>query len=315
MSQTAQCDAKRRRKVKRTISNRTIIATTSLFSQRYGLLPCFCDYDPLRMMKRCQVSTLSQSSNAFWHRNEKLTNKKQQRNNSTASGTRAISSTRSNHLKTLRKSIAQRFKRNKKRITARSVIRKPTNTNIIKHRDQPSNTMQVNLDQPLSTQDDSQQSSYDSERLVSQDESNTLESNISLSKLEQQNINATNRTIQGTSQSTMNDQNSSRKTKRTTSKTISAFEMHLSIVANLRKTRSKAVRKTSNRRTIISSKRKKQKRTSKQKTTLSKKNLLSTSKRKNSKPSLSRTGSRKTYRRSPFPNPNMFHSIPPLQDS
>ena len=90
-----------------------------------------------------------------------------------------------------------------------------------------------------------------------------------------------------------------------------SLEMHLSIVAKLRKTRSKAVR---NRRTINSTKRKKQKRTSKQKTTLSKKNLISTSKRKNS---LSRIGSskRKTYGRSPFPNPNIFHSIPPLQDS
>ena len=213
--------ASRRRKLKRTISNRTIIATTSLLSQKYGLLPCFCDHDPLRMMKRCQVSTLSQSSNAFWHRNskskEKLTNKKQQRNNSTASGAaRAISSTRSIHLKTLRKSITQRFKRNKKRITARSVIRKRTNTNIIKHNN--------STDQPLSTQDNSQHS----EPLDSQDnsyESNTLESKISLSKIEQQNINATNntsRTIQGTSQSTINDLSSpSRKTKkRSTSKTI-----------------------------------------------------------------------------------------------
>jgi hypothetical protein len=292
--------ASRRRKLKTILSNRTI-------------------HKPLRY---CQTSKLSQSANAFWHRNckskEKLTGKKQQRNNSEI---------RSNHLQTLRKSITKRFKRNKKKLTARSVIRKRTNTNLIKHRNSTDDEIQISFDQPLSTRDDSQHSN----RLVSQDnsyennEDHTLESTISLSRLEQQNINATDRSIQGTSQSTINDLNSSRKTKRSTSKFLSEIRLllillHFSMVANLRKKRSKAIRKTSNRRNINSSKRKKQKRTSKRKTTLSKKNLISTSKRKNSKGPLSRARStkpsqRKTYGRSPFPNPNMFQSIPPLQDS
>jgi hypothetical protein len=92
------------------------------------------------------------------------------------------------------------------------------------------------------------------------------------------------------------------------------------MIATLRKKRSKAIRKPSNRRTMSSPKRRKQKRTLKQKTTLSKKNLISTSKRKNTRTTLSRARStkvnkRKTYGRSPFPNPNIFRSIPPLQDS
>jgi len=217
---------------------------TSFLSKKYGLLPCFCDHDPLGMMKRCQASTLSKSSNAFWHRHSKskdklVSEKKQQKNNSTASETRQTSSTRSNHFKTFRKSLVQRFKRNKKNrmptITARSVIHKRTHTNVIKHRnstDHPSNTMQPSLDQPLSTQSDSKHSSYNSDRFVSQDnsydnsendENNILEPPISSFKSEQQNINATNnisRTIQGTSQTIMNDLDSSRKRKLTTGKAI-----------------------------------------------------------------------------------------------
>jgi hypothetical protein len=305
--------AKRRRKLRRTISNRTIIATTSFLSKKYGLLPCFCDHNPLRMIKRCQASALSKSSNAFWHRKtkskDKLVRKKQQRNNSTA--TRQTSSTRSSNFKTFRKSIVQRFKRNKKKklptITARSVIRKSTNTNVIKHGNRtdqpsvdPSNTMQPSLDQPSSTQYGSQHSLYDSDRLASQDnsydndEENTLEPTISLFKQEQQNINATNnisQTIQKTSQTNMNNLDSSKKTK------IS------------RKNHSNDTRTASSRSTINSSKRKKsskQKRTSKSKPALSNKSIISASKRKNSKVS---------FGRSPFPNPNIFHTIPPMQNS
>jgi hypothetical protein len=120
-------------------------------------------------------------------------------------------------------------------ITARSVIHKRTHTNVIKHRnstDHPSNTVQPSLDQPLSTQSDSKHSSYDFDRLVSQDnsydnsendENNILEPPISSFKSEQQNINATNnisRTIQGTSRTIMNDLDSSRKRKPTKGKAI-----------------------------------------------------------------------------------------------
>jgi hypothetical protein len=247
--------AKRREKLRTTISNHAIIAATSILSKKYGLLPCFCDRDPLRMMKHCQASTLSKSSNALWHRNtksrDKLINKKQQRNNSTITETRQMSSTRSSNFKTFRKSIVQRFKRNKKRkmptITARSVIRKRTNTDFIKHRNStdqpsvdPSNTIQSSLDQPLSTQYGSQHSSCDSDRLASHDNShdkgenddkNTLEPTVSSFKPEQQNINATDnisRTIQDTSQTIINDLDSSRKTKQTTSKAINKFNKNSS---------------------------------------------------------------------------------------
>ncbi len=207
--------AKQRRKLRKTISNRTIFATLSILSKRYGLLPCFCDHDPSRMMKRCQTSVLSKSSNAFWHRNTKG-REKQQRNNSTASETRQANSSRSRNFQTFRKSIIQRFKRNKNRtITARSVIRKRTNPNVLKQDHPPSNMMQTSIDQPLSNPSSSQHSSNDSARFISQDnsdENNTLEPTNSSFKPEQQNINATNnisQTIQQTSQMTMN---SSRKT-------------------------------------------------------------------------------------------------------
>ena len=55
----------------KTISNRTIIATVSFLSKTYGRLPCFCDHDRLRMIKHCQASILSNSSNALWHRKTK----------------------------------------------------------------------------------------------------------------------------------------------------------------------------------------------------------------------------------------------------
>jgi hypothetical protein len=75
--------------------------------------------------------------------------------------------------------------------------------------------MQTSIDQSLSNPSSSQHSSNDSDRFISQDnsdENNTLEPTNSSFKLEQQNINATNnisQTIQQTSQMTMN---SSRKT-------------------------------------------------------------------------------------------------------
>jgi len=315
-AQASQIYAKHRRKLRRTVSNRTVIAATSFLSKKYGLLPCFCDHNPLRMIKRCQASTLSKSSNAFWHRTakskDKLVSKKQQRNNSTTTETRQTSATRANNFKTFRTSIVQRFKRNKKKklptITARSVIRKSINKNIIKHgnsTDQPSvdpstHTMQPSLDQPLSTQYGSEHSFYDSDRLASQDnsydndEENTLEPTISSFKPEQQNINATNnisQTIQETSQTNMNNLDSSKKTK------VS------------RKIDSNNTRNASSRSTISSSKRKKsskQKRSSKPKPALSNKSIISPSKRKNSKVS---------FGRSPFPDPTIFHTIPPMQNS
>lgn len=211
---------KRQRKLRGMISNHTIIAVTTFLSKRYGLLPCFCDYDPLRMMKSCQALMLSKSSNAFWHRNskskDKLIHKKQQRNNSTVAETQQTSSTRLNNLKKFRKSIVQRFKRNKKKklptITARSIIHKHTDTNVTEESnstDQPSIMISSSFDQPLSTQYNSQHSLYDSDRIVSQDNSydndddkNTLEPTASSFKLEQQNINATNNISQTIQQTT-----------------------------------------------------------------------------------------------------------------
>ena len=203
--------------------NKTIIiirAKDLFFNNRFFRF-VFCNHDQLRMIKYSPTSKLPKSANAFWQRNKKkLTGKKQQRNNST------VSETRSSHLKTFKKSITQKFKRKKKRITARSVIRKRTNTITT---DDPFIEMQLSPDQPLSTQDESQHS----DQFVSQgnsDESNedhTLQSTISSSRLEQQNINATDntsRSIRAKSQSTINDANSSRKTKRSNSKFLVRLE-------------------------------------------------------------------------------------------
>lgn len=213
---------RRQRKLSKVLSNHTIIAITTFLSKKYGLLPCFCNYDPLRMMKDCQALTLSKSSNAFWHRKSKSKDKsiseKQQRNNSTSTNTQQTSSTRLSNFKTFRKSLIQRFKRNKKKklptITARSVIHKRTNTNTIKQRnttDKLSITIEPNLDESLSIQNDSQHVLTDSDPIVSQnhsydnsenDDKNTLEPTASSFTVEQQNINATNNTSQTIQQST-----------------------------------------------------------------------------------------------------------------
>jgi len=243
--------AKRRRKLRRTISNRTIINAMSFLSKRYSLLPCFCEHDPIRMIKRRQALVLSKSANAFWHRNSKskakLISKKQQRNNSTAFETQPMKSSRSHKFQTFRKSIVQRFNRKVPVITARSVTHKHPNTNAIKHKtstDHPRvnilNTIQTSLNRPLLTPYDSQQSSHDSDQLVLQDnsydnkeedENDTLKPPISSFKTEQQNINATDntsRTIQTTSQTIMNDFDASKKTKRTAGKTIDKLYMVVS---------------------------------------------------------------------------------------
>jgi hypothetical protein len=224
--------AKRRRKP---VSNRTIIAAMSVLSKNYGLLPCFCDHNPVHLKTRRQASFLSNSSNAFWRQNNKskakLVTNNQQQNNSTAFETQQTGSSRSRNFQTFRKSIAQRFKRNRKRkmptITARSVLHKRTNSTSHPPVDS-SNTMQANINLPTLNEYDSQHSSYDSYPLISddnndEDENDTLEPATSSFKTEQQNINATDnisRSIQGTSQSTMNDLDSSRKTKQTVGKTI-----------------------------------------------------------------------------------------------
>ncbi|CAF3528128.1 unnamed protein product [Rotaria sp. Silwood1] len=332
---------KRRRKSKKTISNHTIIAATSFLSKKYGLVPCFCKHDPVQMIKSSQTLILPRSSNAFWHRKSKsktkLVGEKQQRNNSTAFENQQTSSSRSHHFQKFRKSIIQRFKRNNKQkmptITARSVIPKRTNTNPIKHRNNadhsllnPSNPMETNFKQSSSTQDDSQHTSYDSYQVIVQDNSNdtnneedkndTLEPLILSLKTEQQNINATNKiseTAQETSQTIMNDPKSLRKIKK------------ISVISQ--KKHSNNTRKISTRTTNSSSKRKissKRKRISKRKisskTSLSNKKLITTSKPRNITATFSISGSttnvkRMTHGRSPFSNPNVFHSIPRMQNS
>ncbi|CAF1235413.1 unnamed protein product [Rotaria sordida] len=332
---------KRRRELKKTISNHTIIVTTSFLSKKYGLLPCFCEHDPIQMMKGPQALVLSKSSNAFWHRKSKskgkLVSEKQQRNNSTAFENQQTSSSHSRNFQTFRKSIIQRFRRNNKQkmstITARSVIHKHTKTNPIKRKNNadhsfvdPSNSMETNFNQPLSIRDDSQHSSYDSYRLILQDNSDdnnneedkndVLEPLLSSLKTEQQNINATNKisqTVQKASKTIMNDLNSSRKTKQTA---IISKKKHSNNTRNIstRTTGSSLKRKKSTKRKRMP------KRKMLSKTSLSNKNLISTSKHKNSTTSLSVTGSttnvkRITYRRSPFSNPNVFHSMPRMQNS
>lgn len=283
---TARRNAKRRGKLGRTISSRTLLATTSLLSEAYGLSPCSCNDDALEIDNGGQASLLSRSSNAFWHRKSKPNEKKQQqRNNSTVSETQTTSS------KTFRQSFVERWKRNKKRpptmITARTILRKRTNTKAIAQKQNsihPLTTTEISVDSPSLTQGDTLHSSSELDRLVSQDNSNvdnddanpTLEPTIASCLSEQQNINATNnthRSIQGT-----------RKTKSITSRT--------------------------NRSTMNSSKRKKPKRITKRK----KKKRTSTSKRHNSRRFLSKNR-RKIFPYSPFPDPNLFHSMPPMKDS
>ncbi|CAF2520933.1 unnamed protein product [Rotaria sp. Silwood2] len=332
---------KQRRNLRKTISNHTIIAATSFLSKKYDLLPCFCEHDPIRITKRCQALNLSKSSNAFWHRKSKskvkLVSEEQQRNNSTAFENQQAKSSHSRNFQTFRKSIIQRFKRNNKQkmptITARSVIHKRTNTYPIKHRNNAdhslvdsSNPVETNFDQPSSTRDDSQHSSYDSYQLILQDNSNdtnnkeekndTLELPLSSLQTEQQNINATNKisqTIQETSQTIMNDLDSSRKAKQTA---VISQKQHSNKTRNVstRTTTGLSKGKTSSKRKRIS----KPKMSSK--ISLSKKKIITTSKPKNITASLSVIGSttnvkRTTYERSPFSNPNIFHSMPRMQNS
>jgi hypothetical protein len=281
--------SKRRQKLERSVGNRTVIAVTTLLSKKYGLLPCFCDHDPIRMVERHQALILSKSSNAFWQRDRKSKAKfvvrKQQRNNSTTLENEKKSKSRSRHF--IRKTIVQRYKRNNKKkmptITARSVI-KPRNSTVY-----PSNNV---TNRPLLTQFNSEHSLYDSDHLTSPKDSNDTEENdkdeklkppLSSFKTEQQNINATNnisRTIQETSQTIMNDLDPSNSWTKA----------------------QEPVDKTVTRSTVGSSKRK---------TSLSNKKLSSLSKRKNSKTNVERM----TYGRSPFTDPDMFHSMPQMQNS
>lgn len=264
---------KRRGKLKRTISMDSLLATTSLLSETSHRSSCSCNEDSLRIENDCQASVLSQSSNAFWHRNAKFNEKKQQRNNSTVSETQTTSS------KTFRQSIVDRLKRNKKKntttINARSILRKRTNTHLMHPKlnsIQPSTTMELNFDQPLSTQSDTLHSLQDN---TSENDANpTLEPTIVSCQSEQQNINATNntdRSNEGISQSNIHDQSSSRKTKSNSSRT-------------------KRTRKSP------------------------KKTRVSKSKRHNSRQFLS-DNRRKIFPHCPFPDPNLFHSLPPMQDS
>ena len=304
---TARRNVKRRGKLGRTISSRTLLATTSLLSEAYGLSPCSCNDDALEIENSGQASLLSRSSNAFWHRKSKSSGKKQQRNNSTASESQTTSS------KTFRQSFVERWKRNKKKsptmITARTILRKRTNTKTIAQKQNsihPLTTTEISVDPPSLTQGDTLHSSLELDRLASQDNSNaddddanpTLEPTTASCLSEQQNINATNNTHRSTyetSQSTIHDHNSSEKTKSITSRT----------------NRSKTKRPMPSRSTMHSSKRKKPKRITKRKT---KKKRTSTSKRNNSRRFLSKNR-RKIFPYSPFPDPNLFHSIPPMKDS
>ena len=270
---TSQRNTKRRGKLKR---------TTSLLSE----ISSSCNEDSMRLDSSCQASVLSQSSNAFWHRASKSIGKKEQRNNSTVSESQTTSS------KTFRQSIVDRLKRNNKRrtgtITARSILRKRTNTHLIHSKQnsvQPLTTNEINFDQPLLDQSDTLHSLQDN---ASEEDANpTLEPTIASCQSEQQNINATNnsdRSNRGTSQSTMHDQVSSRKTKSISSRT--------------------------HRSTAHSVKRKTPKRP-RQRTA---KSRPSKSKRHNSRKFLS-NNRQKIFPYSPFPDPNFFHSIPPMQES
>lgn len=294
---TTRRNAKRRRKLSRIISSRTLLATAPLLSETYDLSPSSCHDDALEMENGGEASLLSRSSNAFWHRKSKASGKKQSRNNSTASETQTASSN------TFRQSFVERWKRNKKRpptmITARSVLRKRTSTKVIAQRQNsihPLTTTEISVDPPSLTQGDTLQSSSELDQLAVQDDSNanddnanpTLEATIASCVSEQQNINATNntqRSIHGTSQSTVRDQNLSRKTKSIISRT----------------NRSKTTRRPTVHSSKRITKRKKKKRTF-------------TSKRNNSRQFLSKNR-RKIFPYSPFPDPNQFHSIPPMKDS
>lgn len=165
-----------RESVKKPICTHAIISVVSCLSRRHGFLPCFCDHDPLRMIKQNQASILSNSFNALWSKD-----REQQRNNSTAVEIQQTNATRSKRFSL--------FRRKKKRtITARSVIRKPI-----------SSVAQVNIDRPLPSQNSTEQSSEESSRFVLQDNSDddqqsiTLEPTNSSFTTEQQNINATDR--------------------------------------------------------------------------------------------------------------------------
>ncbi|CAF0721007.1 unnamed protein product [Adineta steineri] len=229
-------------KLKRIISNRTIISAISFLSKTYDILPCFCENNSIEMIKYRQELTLSKSSNAFWRRNNKFIDKKKQRNNSTAFDTEQISSPHSDNIqKSFRRSFIQRFKQKVPTITARSVIHKHED-NIDDHLPfDLSNTFQTSFNRPSSTEHNSEHSSYDFNHLTS-DENDTLKPTISSFKSEQQNINATN----NTSQIIINNIESSKKIKSTSK------------------------RKKSNR----------QKNNSKRKTSLSKKKTISTSRLK-----------------------------------
>ncbi|CAF1375563.1 unnamed protein product [Rotaria magnacalcarata] len=240
-----QIDSKKRRESSTIVSDCTIITATSLLSKKYGLLPCFCDYDSIGMMRHRRASLrLPKSSNAFWHRNSnskgKLIREKQQRNNSTAFENQQVKLSTSRNFQIFRKPILQRFKRKSKRkmptITARSVVHKRTNINAIGHRNNAEQSLvdslcniQPSCNLSSSTQNDSHHSSYDSYRLVLHDDSHhidddenkkdTLQPPVSSLKTEQQNINATNKiskTIQETPQTNMNEIKSLRKIKHTT---------------------------------------------------------------------------------------------------
>ncbi|CAM4860084.1 unnamed protein product [Rotaria socialis] len=273
-----QIDSKERRKSRTIVSDCTIISATSLLSKKYGLLPCFCDYDSIGMMRHRRASLrLSKSSNAFWHRNskskDKLIREKQQRNNSTAFENQQVKLSSSRNFQTFRKSILQRFKRKSKRkmstITARSVVYKRMNINAIGHRNDAEQSLVDSLcntppscNLSSSIQNDSHHSSYDSNHIDDEEnKKDTLQPPVSSLKTEQQNVNATNKisqTIQETPQTIMNEIKSLRKRKHTAVKNSTAFLTEIGS-----KTDPKRI----------------------------------------------------NHGRSPFSNPNIFHSIPSMQNS
>ncbi|CAF1274421.1 unnamed protein product [Adineta ricciae] len=240
---------RRRERLRKSVSNHTMKATVSLLSKTYGLLPCFCEHDPVKY----RMMILSNSSNALWYRTKRakatLTSQKQQKNNSTVVETQHMSK-----FQTFRKSLVQRLKSKKKKrklptITARSVIRNRSRSIAIKHQSSP-------------TPCNSEQSSLSPGASYNQT-NDALEPPLSSLQIDQQNVNATDHTSQKEFQTIVTKSNSTVNPKRKQSN------------------HSLQRRKSTKRKTAPA------------------------------KP----TKKRMVHNQSPFPDPNIFRSLPQMHDS
>ncbi|CAF1274795.1 unnamed protein product [Adineta ricciae] len=240
---------RRRERLRKSVSNHTMKATVSLLSKTYGLLPCFCEHDPVKY----RMMILSNSSNALWYRTKRpkatLTSQKQQKNNSAVVETQHMSK-----FQTFRKSLVQRLKSKKKKrklptITARSVIRNRSHSIPVKHQSSPT---PCNREQSSLSPGDSYNQPSDA-----------LQPPLSSLQIDQQNVNATDHANQKEFQTIVTKSNSTVNSKRKQS--------------NNSLQRSKSTkRKTS---------------------------------------SVKPTKKRMVHNQSPFPDPNIFRSLPQMHDS